>query len=369
MISKGSTVSSTAVSHSQSRGRGLRTVVAIAASAAVVLGLAACSSGDTPAEEGASDTRTVETSRGEITVPAEPQRIAVLSAGLAGYLFTLDAPIAITDTRLLGVTNLDGGFPPQWAEKAEAQGKTVAYIQNIEKHEREESKWKAQGTEELPAGETLNIEAIALAEPDLIIGGGQGFSAVLAEEAYDQLAAIAPTVLIPSSVNTWQGELEAVADAAGESDKVDGLLEAYEDKVAEVKESITVPGAPVAYFLSLATDEPAFIPPTAALPELLASVGFEADDVMTKANNPELYGSGDSFIISNELLTQVGDAPVMFVVPVAGRTLEQLQQDPLYTSLPAFAENQVYELPATSYRPDYDGVMGTLDLVEETFAQ
>ena len=321
MISKGSTVSSTAVSHSQSRGRGLRTVVAIAASAAVVLGLAACSSGDTPAEEGASDTRTVETSRG-------------------------DAPIAITDTRLLGVTNLDGGFPPQWAEKAEAQG-----------------------TEELPAGETLNIEAIALAEPDLIIGGGQGFSAVLAEEAYDQLAAIAPTVLIPSSVNTWQGELEAVADAAGESDKVDGLLEAYEDKVAEVKESITVPGAPVAYFLSLATDEPAFIPPTAALPELLASVGFEADDVMTKANNPELYGSGDSFIISNELLTQVGDAPVMFVVPVAGRTLEQLQQDPLYTSLPAFAENQVYELPATSYRPDYDGVMGTLDLVEETFAQ
>ncbi len=346
MISKGSTVSSTAVSHSQSRGRGLRTVVAIAASAAVVLGLAACSSGDTPAEEGASDTRTVETSRGEITVPAEPQRIAVLSAGLAGYLFTLDAPIAITDTRLLGVTNLDGGFPPQWAEKAEAQG-----------------------TEELPAGETLNIEAIALAEPDLIIGGGQGFSAVLAEEAYDQLAAIAPTVLIPSSVNTWQGELEAVADAAGESDKVDGLLEAYEDKVAEVKESITVPGAPVAYFLSLATDEPAFIPPTAALPELLASVGFEADDVMTKANNPELYGSGDSFIISNELLTQVGDAPVMFVVPVAGRTLEQLQQDPLYPSLPAFAENQVYELPATSYRPDYDGVMGTLDLVEETFAQ
>jgi iron complex transport system substrate-binding protein len=176
-------------------------------------------------------------------------------------------------------------------------------------------------------------------------------------------------VLIPSSVNTWQGELEAVADAAGESDKVDGLLEAYEDKVAEVKESITVPGAPVAYFLSLATDEPAFIPPTAALPELLASVGFEADDVMTKANNPELYGSGDSFIISNELLTQVGDAPVMFVVPVAGRSLEQLQQDPLYTSLPAFAENQVYELPATSYRPDYDGVMGTLDLIEETFAQ
>ncbi len=332
--------------------RGVRRIAAVAAVAALALGLTACGSDEDTSndaatgEAGSSDTRMVETSRGEIAVPAEPQRIAVLTAGLAGYLFTLDAPIAITDTRVLGVTNLDGGFPPQWAEKAQAQG-----------------------TAELPAGENLNIEAIAQAEPDLIIGGGQGFSAVLAEEAYDQLAAIAPTVLIPSTVNTWQGELEAVAEAAGESEKVDELMQAYDEKVAEVKDAITVPGSPVSYLLSLSTNEPAFIPQTAALPELLSSVGFEADDVLAKADNPELYGSGDSFIVSNELLAQVGDAPVMFVVPVAGRTLEQLQQDPLYTSLPAFDSGQVYELPATSYRPDYDGVMGTLDLVQETFAE
>lgn len=325
-------------------------MVAAAAVAVVAVGLTACGSDEdtssdaTADETGSSDTRVVDTSRGEITVPAEPERIAVLTAGLAGYLFTLDAPIAITDTRVLGVTNLDGGFPPAWAEKAQAQG-----------------------TEELPAGETLNIEAIAQAEPDLIIGGGQGFSAVLAEEAYDQLAEIAPTVLIPSSVNTWQGELEAVADAAGESEKVDDLMQAYEDKVAEVSDAITVPGSPVSYLLSLSTNEPAFIPQTAALPELLSTVGFDADDVLAKADDPELYGSGDSFIVSNELLAQVGDAPVMFVVPVAGRSLEDLQQDPLYTSLPAFESGQVYELPATSYRPDYDGVMGTLDLVQDMF--
>ena len=76
-------------------------------------------------ETGSSDTRVVDTSRGEITVPAEPERIAVLTAGLAGYLFTLDAPIAITDTRVLGVTNLDGGFPPAWAEKAQALSDTL----------------------------------------------------------------------------------------------------------------------------------------------------------------------------------------------------------------------------------------------------
>lgn len=107
----------------------------------MVLGASSCSS-DAPEAaapaDTAGDTRVITTDRGEVTVPADPQRIAVLSAGFAGYLFTLDAPVAITDTRLLGVTNLDGGLPPQWAEKA-----------------------AAQGTVELPAGETMNLEAIA----------------------------------------------------------------------------------------------------------------------------------------------------------------------------------------------------------------
>ena len=334
------------MSYSHLRRRGLRLFAAVAA---VTLGLTGCSSNassDPSSGEESTGTRVVQTEKGDVTVPADPQRIAVLSASLARFLFTLDAPIAITDTRLLGVTNLDGGFPPQWAEKAEAQG-----------------------TQELPAGESLNIEAIAQAQPDLIIGGGQGFTAVLAEEAYDQLTAIAPTVLISSSVNTWQGQLAAVAEAAGESDKVEGLMDAYDDKVAEVKDSITVPGSPVSYLLSLSTGEPAFIPPTAALPTLLSAVGFQPDDVLTKANNPELYGSGDSFIVSNELLAPVGNAPVMFVVPVAGRSLAELKQDPLYAALPAFANNQVYELPATSYRPAYDGVMETLDQVQEMFAE
>lgn len=339
------------VSDSQFRRRGIRLVASVSV-ALVALGMTACSSSSDEPDDAAageattSETRVISTDKGDVTVPADPQRIAVLSAGFAGYLYTLDAPIALTDTRLLGVTNLDGGFPPQWAEKAQAQG-----------------------TKELPAGEALNIEAIAQADPDLIIGGGQGYSAVLAGEAYDQLTEIAPTVLIPSSVNTWQGELAAVADAAGESEKVDSLLQAYEDKVAEVKDSITVPGSPVAYFLSLSTNEPSFIPQTAALPTLLSEVGFEADDIITKAGNPELYGSGDSFIVSPELLGSVATAPVMFVVPVAGRTLDELKQDPAYVGLPAFADNKVYELPATSYRPDYDGVMATLDEIQQTFGQ
>ena len=52
----------------------------------------------------------------------------------------------------------------------------------------------------------------------------------------------------------------------------------------------------------------------------------------------------------------------------SSRSLDALS-DPLYVGLPAFAGNKVYELPATSYRPDYDGVMATLDQVQEMFTE
>lgn len=318
------------------------TVLLIAAMIAMV----GCSS-DANDEKKADEptTRVVETEKGPVTVPASAERIVVLSGGLAGYLYALDAPVVATDTRVLGVTNLDGGFPPAWSDAA-----------------------KAQGTKELPAGEQLSIEAVAAAEPDLIIGGGQGVTAVQAAELYDQLTAIAPTVLVPRTVAAWDKQLEIVADATGRSDQVPALMSAYDDKVDEVKGKITVPEGNVVYILSVASGKPFLVPPTAALPAMLTELGFTADDVMAKAGNPQLFGSGDSFEVSPELLSQAADAPVAFVLPASGRPMSELATDPLYSQLPSFKAGKNFELPATSYRPDYDGAMSTLDLIGQMFA-
>ncbi|CAG7555370.1 unnamed protein product, partial [Fusarium equiseti] len=176
-------------------------------------------------------------------------------------------------------------------------------------------------------------EAVAAAEPDLIIGGGQGITSVQSEELYDQLTAIAPIVLVPKTVAAWDKQLEIVADAAGRSDQVPALMSAYEDKVKEVKGKIKVPEGNVVYFLSVSSNKPYLVPPTAALPAMLAELGFKADDVMAKAGNPQLFGSGDSFEVSPELLSQVADAPVAFVIPVSGRPMAELATDPLYSQL------------------------------------
>ncbi|MFC9896298.1 ABC transporter substrate-binding protein [Nocardia sp. NPDC127579] len=321
-----------------------RTAALLALLLVALAALLGCGSGtDSAAADGA--TRVVQTERGPVTVPAQAKRIVVLSGGLAGYLFALDAPVTATDTRVLGVTNFDGGFPPSWAAKA-----------------------KEQGTTQLPAGEELNIEAVAAAAPDLIIGGGQGITAVQAEKLYDKLTVIAPTVLVPKTVTAWQDQLRQVAEAAGRSDRVEAMITAYRAKVTAVKSAIKVPAGNFAVLLSLPSNEPYLIPPAAALPALLGELGFTADDVLAKAGNPKLFGSGDSFVVSPELLSKAADAPQVFVLPVGGRSVEQLRQDQVYANLPSFKNNTLYELPATSYRPDYDGVMATLDVIAKRFA-
>lgn len=321
--------------------------------AGLVLVLSACGNDDSAAQPSetattatVAATRTVSTEHGDVTVPGDPQRIVVLSGSLAGYLYALDAPVTATDTRVLGVTDLEGGFPPAWSAAATEEGTTA-----------------------LPSGEELDLEAVAAAQPDLIIGGGQGITAVQAEELYDQLSAIAPTVLVPTTTTAWEDQLSIVADAAGRSDAVSELTDAYDAKVEEVEAAITVPGGNAAFLLSLPNGKPYLIPSTAALPSLAGELGFTLDDVVTKAGNPQLYGSGDSFEVSTELLDQVADAPVLFVVDVGGRSLEELKTDPLYAGLPAFTAGTVYELPATTYRPDYDGAMTALDTIEQEFAK
>ncbi|MFC5952731.1 Fe2+-enterobactin ABC transporter substrate-binding protein [Pseudonocardia lutea] len=327
------------------RRRGVTASGAVTAAVTALLALAGCSS--TPTESAGpapAGPRTIQTEQGPVEVPATPQRIVNLSGGLGGYLYAVDAPVVATDTRVLGVTDLDGGFPPAWADKA-----------------------RAANTQQLPAGEQLDIEAVAAAKPDLIIGGGQGITAVQAKENYATLKAIAPTVLVPQSATDWQQQLRQVADAAGRGNRVDGLIQGYDDKLEQVKGSIQVPAEPFAILLSLPNQKPYLIPETAALPQQLTALGFTMDGVLAKAGNPPLYGSGDSFEVSPELLGKVADAPQVFVINLSGRTVDQLEADPLYAALPAFRAGAVHELPATSYRPDLDGATNTLTVIDQEF--
>lgn len=308
-----------------------------------VLALPAC--GSRPAETaGGAPTREVVTAHGAVRVPTEPRRIVVLSGGMTGSLYALGVPVLASDTRVLGVPTDSAGFPPAWSAEA-----------------------RRQGTEALPNGEDLNLEAVAATHPDLIIGGGQGLTGFQAERNYDKLTRIAPTVLVPTTVDTWQEELRLLADAVGRADLVPAMLRAYDEKVAAVRASITVPPGPVVVLLSFAGEQPYLAPPDASLPNLLRQLGFTPDDVLVKAGNPRLIGTGDWFRISPELLSHSPDAPTAFFIQVTGAPFERYAANPLYARLPAFRLAQVHQLPTLSYRPDHAAVMQTLDLIAGQF--
>ncbi|MEV0550760.1 ABC transporter substrate-binding protein [Nocardia salmonicida] len=312
---------------------------------ALIAALTGCgtSSDDTTAPSGP---REVQTPKGPVSVPADPQRIVVLNGTLAGYLYDLEAPVVAADPRLLGVASKPGEFPTGWAEDA-----------------------AKQGTKALPTGENINLEFIAAQRPDLIIGGGQGYPAQQSVNAYDQLSAIAPTVLVPTETTYWQDQLRVIADVVGKPSEVDQLIANYKDKLAKAKSSIKAPVGNAVVMQSLKSQKPTAFVPTAALPTLLSEVGFTLDrQLESKAGNPAREGSADFISFSPELLNTAVDAPVLFMIPLnGGRSLAELRADPMYASLPSFKANTVFELPATSSRPDYRTVMTTLDLLVERF--
>lgn len=318
---------------------GTRRELLVAGAGLLVLGVAGC---EDDAERSDGATRTVKTDRGPVDVPRDPKRIVVLAASLAGDLYALGAHVAAASVVALGA-KLQAGFPALWSDEA-----------------------RRQRTEPLRQLE-LDIEAVAAMKPDLIVGGGQGYTGVQAVKAYDKLRAIAPTVLVSSKVTTWRGQLELLADVVGAHDAVAGLMDRYEERVDRVRGAITVPEQPTAILLALSNGKPFVVPRSAALPALLEQVGFTADDVLAKAPGTKLYGTGDSFEVSPELLGRVLDAPTLFVVSLGGPSIAELREQRIYARLPAFAAGRVHELPAFSYRPDYFAILETLGVIGAEF--
>lgn len=180
-------------------------------------GLAACGSpddaDDVAASSGSGYPMTVDTSQGEVTIPAEPTRIVALSASTADELISL----GVTPHKVaVSPDELPAGFP--WL---------VDDVTDI------------ADPDLLTANFELNLEAIAAAEPDLIVA--QTYQ-VADQAVYDQISAIAPTITPASdAVNVdWDERLLKTAEAIGETAQAEAMIADIEAEFAAVGE--TVPG-------------------------------------------------------------------------------------------------------------------------------
>ncbi len=171
----------------------------------LALGLVAgCSSGG--ASEPSSNsgkTRVFAADNGDITIPVDPQRVVA-----TGYA----VPVLIeADAALVGISEWGRGVPMMTDED-------LATYQKLDKIAGE-------------SADTTNYEAIAKANPDLIVIGVP--APVLADIDLKRLEMIAPVVAIgPSLPSAWRDLSKRQADAAGRLDNFETVKAAYEKKTA-----------------------------------------------------------------------------------------------------------------------------------------
>ncbi|MEV0845184.1 iron-siderophore ABC transporter substrate-binding protein [Streptomyces sp. NPDC049954] len=204
---------------SRTRGRG-RTALAAALLALAALATACGSSGSAgedgadasekgggPAQEasaGPAKDHVVDTAMGPVHVPARPRRVVVLD--------TAELDSAIT----LGVT-------PVGAVKAGAASDFLDYLPKSE----------VTGIKNVGEIASPNLEAVAALKPDLILT-----SEVRDGARYEQLKAIAPTVMTENTGYPWKQNFRVHAQALGRTAEAKRVESAYADKVAKVRTRI-----------------------------------------------------------------------------------------------------------------------------------
>ncbi|WP_211439617.1 ABC transporter substrate-binding protein [Corynebacterium glutamicum] len=147
--------------------------------------------------------RTVVHSRGETTIEKRPERVVVLDSG------------EIDQVLSLGVTPVGISSPKDASSQPEYLADQLENVQVI-------------GT-----NDDLNFEAIAALEPDLILG-----SKLRVDDSYEQLAQIAPTVLSIRPGFPWKENFLLTADALGLEEQAVTILNDYQTRVDQVRESI-----------------------------------------------------------------------------------------------------------------------------------
>lgn len=189
------------------RPRRILSTVALAATA--VVALAACSGSDAAAD--ASKTKasaySVSTLYGEVSVPAGAKRIVA---------FDFPEATALAD---LGIKPVGiGSYTP-------ALPAYTSFFKDVP---------VITDSSGLP-----DLEKIAAAKPDLIIGDAFATDVEKDRGLYEKLSAIAPTVILEwkQAAGNWPADAAGTAQAVGKTAQLDKLKSEYEAKAADIKKT------------------------------------------------------------------------------------------------------------------------------------
>ena len=253
---------------------------------------------------------TIEHALGQTVVESEPERVVALIDRDIDTLLALGViPVGVHSRY-----GFERGVGP-WAESALAGAEPIVWT-----------------------GREFNYEAIAAAEPDLIVYATSGGE----QDVYDTLTAIAPTIGLPEGATPYGSTVEEttilIARALGRDADGQQLLDDFD-----------------AYLAAQAEQYPAFADTTINYLDVFpGGVWSYAEDYIILATlydvgfkpipATETVPAGESYVeVSSELLANY-DADVLIVYPY-DQTVEQIEtENPTFAALQSVVEDRLFLL-------------------------
>ena len=289
--------------------------------------------------------RTVADSRGTHTIEQAPQRIVSTSVTLTGSLLAIDAPVIASGATSPGNRMADSqGFLRQWGEVAKARNVQRLYI-----------------------GEA-SAEAVAAQMPDLILISATGGDSALA--LYDQLSAIAPTLIINYDDKSWQQLLTQLGQITGHEKQAAERIARFDKQLSEAKQHMTLPPQPVTALVYTAASRSANLWTTeSAQGKLLQQLGFTLSTLPPAIHTSQSMGKRHDIVqLGGENLAAGLNGESLFLFASDEKDSVALETNPLLAHLPAVQKKQVYALGTETFRLDYYSATQILERMSTLFA-
>ncbi|EPJ0593073.1 Fe2+-enterobactin ABC transporter substrate-binding protein [Enterobacter roggenkampii] len=301
-----------------------------------VLGLTSAAAADWP--------RQVTDSRGVHTLESKPTRIVSTSVTLTGSLLAIDAPVVASGATTPNNRVADGqGFLRQWGDIAKQRKVARLYI-----------------------GEP-SAEAVAAQMPDLILISATGGDSALA--LYDQLSAIAPTLIINYDDKSWQALLTQLGTITGHEKQAAGRIAAFDTQFAQVKQQMTLPPQPVNAIVYTAAAHSANLwTAESAQGKLLHQLGFTLADLPAGLQTSTSQGKRHDIIqLGGENLATGLNGEGLFVFAGDEKDVAAIYANPLLAHLPSVKNKRVWALGTETFRLDYYSAMLVLQRLNAMF--
>ncbi|SNS71493.1 Fe2+-enterobactin ABC transporter substrate-binding protein [Rhodococcoides kyotonense] len=323
-----------------------RTAAVIAAATVALVGCGSSEESDaadapTSAASDGAWPRTVDTEQGPVEIPAAPERIVSTSVTLTGGLLAIDAPVIASGATSPDTEVADSqGFFTQWGDIAAERG--IEPISSVD----------------------IDVERIVTQNPDLIFVSKTGADSAI--DLYDQLSAVAPTIVVDYGNKTWQDVATVLGEATGhESDAADVIAQ-FDETVTSAKDAIDLPPQPTTALVYNGAESSNVWTDESAQGKLLVDLGFTLADLPDAVLGDNSMGTRKDIVsVSPENYSRAFTGTTVVLVNADESDVAAYLADPQLAQTPAVTERHVYDAGLDSFRLDYYSATNFVERLQE----